>query len=189
MRSIAVFCGSSPGSRPAYAAAAIEVGAYLAERGIDLVYGGGNCGLMGLLAEAALRARGRVTGVIPRPLVEREVAHHGVTSLEIVETMHERKARMAELADAFLVLPGGFGTFDEFCEILTWRQLGFHQKPLGLLNVEEYWDPMLAMFRHACQEGFLRRAHLDLVHCDADLDALLSEMRQDPGGPAVAKWI
>lgn len=189
MRSIAVFCGSSFGTRPAYAEAARETGKHLATQGITLVYGGGNCGLMGVLADATLEAGGRVTGVIPHSLVTREVAHHGVTSLEVVETMHERKARMAELSDAFLVLPGGFGTFDEFCEILTWRQLGFHQKPLGLLNVERYWDPMLAMFQHASAEGFLRPAHLDLVHCDAELPSLLARIRAEPGGDAVSKWV
>lgn len=187
MTSIAVFCGSASGGRPAYVLAARFLGEFLARNGLTLVYGGGNCGLMGECANAALAQGGRVVGVIPQSLVDREVAHHGVTSLEIVTTMHERKARMAELADAFLVMPGGFGTFDEFCEILTWRQLGFHGKPLGLWNVENYWEPMLAMFDHASAEGFLKPAHRALVHCDADLPKLLEQMRREPA-PIGTKW-
>lgn len=190
--SICVFCGSAHGNRPAYAEAARRLGAQLAASGTGLIYGGGRTGLMGLLADSALAAGGKVTGVMPRPLVDKEVAHLGLTSLEVVATMHERKARMAELADAFLVLPGAYGTFDEFCEILTWSQLQFHTKPCGLWNVEGYWDRLAAMFDHAAAEGFLRPQHRALPILDADLDSLLARMqtqkpaldRRDP----MEKW-
>lgn len=189
---ICVFCGSSAGNRPAYAAAARQLGAHLARQGITLVYGGGRTGLMGILADAALGAGGEVIGVMPRPLVDEEVSHNGLTDLRVVATMHERKALMAEIADAFLVLPGAFGTFDEFCEILTWSQLQFHSKPCGLWNVEGYWNPMAAMFDHAAAEGFLRPQHRQLPIFDASLEALLERMRaQQPSlgmRDAKEKW-
>ncbi len=159
MRSVCVFCGSSFGRRQSYADAAAEVGRLLAERDITLVYGGGNVGLMGVTADACLAAGGRVIGVIPQSMVEREIAHLALTHLRIVNSMHERKAMMAELADAFIAMPGGFGTFEELFEILTWRQIRLHEKALGLLNVEGYFDPLLALADHAVNEGFLRAGH------------------------------
>lgn len=158
-RAVAVFCGSSMGVRPVYAEAARETGRALASRGIATIYGGGDVGLMGALADAALDAGGRVVGVIPRSLVEKEVAHRGVSELVVVETMHERKAVIAERADAFLALPGGLGTLDEFCEALTWSQLGIHRKPMGLLNTEGFYDPFLAMMDRMTEQGFIRPEH------------------------------
>ena len=156
---ICVFCGSSPGARPAYTAAAAALATHLAARKIAIVYGGSNVGLMRVLADTALAAGGEVTGVIPRSFIAREVAHHRLSELRVVESMHERKALMAELADAFIALPGGFGTLEEFCEILTWTQLGLQRKPAGLLNVEGYYDHLLKLFDHAVKEQFVKPAH------------------------------
>jgi uncharacterized protein (TIGR00730 family) len=163
IRRICVFCGSSCGTNAAYRRAAEELGQLLAKRNIGLVYGGGCIGLMGALADAALAAGGEVIGVIPDSLLRREVGHRGVTTLHVVETMHQRKALMADLADAFIALPGGYGTLEEFCEIVTWSQLGIQQKPCGLLNVERYWEVLLAMLEHSVSEGFLRPENRDLV--------------------------
>jgi uncharacterized protein (TIGR00730 family) len=149
--------------RAEYVSAAKAMGQALVKRNIGLVYGGGNVGLMGVIADAMLAEGGEVIGVIPQALVAREVAHQNLTEQRIVGTMHERKALMAELSDAFIAMPGGMGTFDEFCEILTWAQLGIHQKPCGVLNVENYFTPLLTMFDHAMQEGFLRAEHRALV--------------------------
>ena len=160
---ICVFCGSSAGVRPDYAEAAEALGHLLASRDIGIVYGGSHRGLMGTLADAALAAGGEVIGVIPRDMVEREVAHTGLSGLRIVESMHERKALMADLADGFIAMPGGFGTLDEFCEILTWAQLGLHAKPCGMLNVAGFFDPLLAAFDHAVAEGFIRPAHRGMM--------------------------
>lgn len=154
-RSICVFCGSRPGARPEYLAQARRLGEVLAERGLRLVYGGSSVGLMAALADAARARGGEVVGVIPRNLVEREIAHLGLTELRVVETMHERKALMAQLSDAFVAMPGGFGTWDELFEIVTWAQLGLHHKPAGLLNVAGYFEPMLEMIRRAVAEGFV----------------------------------
>jgi uncharacterized protein (TIGR00730 family) len=153
---VCVYCGSREGSRPAYAQAARDLGAELARRGLGLVYGGGRIGLMGVLADAVLAAGGTVTGVIPRALVSKEVAHLELKDLRIVGSMHERKALMAELSDAFIALPGGFGTLEEIFEVLTWSQLRLHQKPCGLLNVEGFYDSLLAFLDHAVREDFLR---------------------------------
>jgi uncharacterized protein (TIGR00730 family) len=177
LRRLCVFCGSSLGTRPEYRRVAEEVGIYLAKNRIGLVYGGGNVGLMGVMADAALAACGEVIGVIPEHLMAREVGHRGLTKLHVVQSMHERKARMADLADAFLALPGGFGTFDEFCEVLTWSQLGLHQKPCGLLNVEGYYTPMLEMFDRAMSEGFLRRENRGIVLASDQLGELIENMR------------
>ena len=155
MERICVFCGSSPGARPAFARAAREVGAELARRGIGLVFGGGSVGLMGEVADAVLEAGGEAIGVIPASLVARELAHGGCTEMRVVATMHERKATMVELSSAFVALPGGLGTLDESFEILTWAQLGIHAKPFGLLNVEEYYTPLLAFLDSAVREGFV----------------------------------
>jgi uncharacterized protein (TIGR00730 family) len=172
--SVCVFCGSAFGSRQAYRDAAAETGQELAKRGIRLVYGGGNVGLMGVIADACLATGGEVVGVIPHSMVEREIAHLGLSKLHIVGSMHERKALMAELSDAFIALPGGFGTFDELFEILTWRQIRIHSKPVGLLNVEGYFDPLLAMADHAVQEGFLRAGDRANLICAARIEELLA---------------
>lgn len=176
--SVCVFCGSSAGTKDDYRLAAQEVGATLARQKIQLVYGGGNVGLMGVLADACLAEGGKVVGVIPRALVDKEVAHSGLTQMHIVDSMHTRKATMARLSDAFVALPGGLGTFEEFFEVLTWAQLGFHSKPCGLLNVAGYYDPLLAMFEHTVAEGFVRPAHREMVLVDASLDRLLARMRR-----------
>jgi uncharacterized protein (TIGR00730 family) len=176
VRSLCVFCGSSAGQRPAYAAAARELGGLLAARGIRLIYGGGRVGLMGELADAALRAGGEVVGVIPEGLMRREVGHPGLTSLHIVASMHERKALMADLADGFVALPGGFGTLEEFFEIVTWAQLGIHAKPCGLLDVEDFFQPLLALVEHAMEEGFIRPIHRALVLREQEPAPLLDAM-------------
>jgi uncharacterized protein (TIGR00730 family) len=152
---VCVFCGSAPGARPSYSAAARELGAAFANRGITLVYGGGRLGLMGIVADATLECGGRVVGVIPRMLIERELAHPGLTQQHVVSTMHERKTLMAELSDGFVALPGGMGTFDELVEIVTWAQLGLHEKPVILANVENYFDAMYGMLDYAVQEKFV----------------------------------
>lgn len=176
LRRLCVFCGSSFGARPEYAEAARALGRLLAARGIGIVYGGGNVGLMGAMADAAIEAGGEVTGVIPRALLRYEVGHTGLAALHVVETMHERKAMMADLSDAFVALPGGFGTLEEFAEVLTWSQLGFHPKPCGLLNVARFWDPLLALLEHFETQGFVRPAHRDLVLSDADPASLLAKL-------------
>src|SRR5574343_2021214 len=193
MQNICVFCGSSSGHDEVYRAAATALGELLARRGIGLVYGGGNVGLMGIVADACLSAGGRVTGVIPQALMGKEVAgravdHGGLTRLEVVDSMHTRKARMAELADAFIALPGGFGTFEEFCEILTWGQLGFHEKPMGLLNIQGFYDPLLALFDRAVGEGFLRPQNRAMALASTDIDDLLARMADYQPEP-VSKWL
>jgi len=188
MKRICVFCGSRPGVRPAYRAAAEAVGGLLAERGIELVYGGGNVGLMGIVADACLAAGGRVVGVIPRALLEWEVGHEGLTRLEVVDSMHTRKARMAELADGFIALPGGLGTFEELFEILTWAQLGFHSKPVGLLNVDAYYQPLVQMMERGVSEGFMKAENRGLLLVEDNAHALLRTMgAYHP--PAVGKRI
>ena len=173
---ICVFCGSSLGARTAYADAARELARQLVANNIALVYGGGNVGLMGVLADAMLADAGEVIGVIPQFLVDREVAHTGLTALHVVDSMHERKAIMAEMADAFIALPGGFGTFDEFCEALTWSQIGLQHKPCGLLNVDGYYSPLLEMFERAEQEQFLRPQHRHILLADKDPAALVTKL-------------
>lgn len=187
-RRLCVFCGSARGRRPEYAAAAVALGRLLAARGIGLVYGGGNIGLMGLVADACLTAGGEVTGIIPESLMRKEVGHLALTQLEVVDSMHTRKARMAELADGFVALPGGFGTFEELCEILTWGQLGFHDKPVGLVNVAGYFAPLLALCDQAVAEGFMRPEHRRLLQDAATPEAVLTAMAaHEP--VAVEKWI
>ncbi len=173
MSRVCVFCGSSGGSRPVYAQAARKLGATLAARHLGLVYGGGHIGLMGIVADAVLDAGGEAIGVIPRSMVEKELAHTKLTHLHVVGTMHERKALMADLADAFLALPGGFGTGDEMFEALTWSQLSLHAKPIGLLNVDGYFDPLLAWLDLAVREGFIRTADRHLLQAGNDMDRLL----------------
>ena len=188
MKSLCVFCGSSPGRSAAYVAAAQALGRLLANRGIRLVYGGGRVGLMGAVADAALRAGGRVVGVIPRALMDREVGHGGLSELHVVETMHERKAMMAELADGFLALPGGIGTMEEFFEVWTWSQLGIHRKPIGVLDVDGFFDPLVAFLDQLVREGFLRAEHRSTVLLDTSPELLVERLRTFEA-PAVEKWI
>jgi hypothetical protein len=178
VRRVCVFCGASSGRLPAYGDAARSLGATLAGRGLGLVYGGGRVGLMGAVADAALAAGGEVIGVIPQELVDRELAHGGVTELRVVGSLHERKALMAELSDAFVALPGGFGTLDELMEQLTWSQLGLHDKPVGLFDVEEYWRPLIALSRHATDEGFVRESDLGAIAVGTDADGLLDRLER-----------
>ena len=193
MKRICVFCGSNAGTNPIYRDEAEKLGRLLAARGIELVYGGGNIGLMGAVADACLAAGGTVIGIIPEALMGKEVAgrpvdHRALTRLEVVDSMHTRKARMAELADGFIALPGGFGTFEEFCEVLTWGQLGFHVKPMGLLNVNGFYDPLLALFEQAVGEGFLRQQNRVMALADTDLERLLDAMAAYRPEP-VSKWL
>lgn len=181
MKRVAVFCGSSHGVDRRYADAARELGAELARRGIGLVYGGGNIGLMGVLADAVLEGGGHVLGVIPHALAQRELAHQGVQDLRLVESMHERKAVMADNADAFVAMPGGMGTFDEFFEILTWAQLGFHQKPSGLLNTVGYFEGLIEFLDHSVREGFVREAHRRVIEIDATPAGLLDRLARRVG--------
>jgi len=185
---VCVFCGSARGSSPAYAEAAAELGAALAASGTGLVYGGGDVGLMGIVADATLAAGGEVIGVMPEALVAKEIAHRGLTELRVTSSMHERKALMAELADGFIALPGGLGTFDELCEILTWGQLGLHNKPVVLLDVDGYWGPFSALLDSAVATGFLREIHRGLAHRAASVPAAL-ELLHAPSPPPVHKWI
>lgn len=178
---LCVFLAASHGHRAGYGEAAEAVGRSLARRGMGLVYGGGNVGLMGRMAAAALEAGGEVIGVIPEALLGREVAgipieDLGATRLEVVDSMHTRKARMAELSDGFLALPGGYGTYEELFEVVTWAQLGFHHKPIGLLNVEGYYDPLIALINHTLEEGFIRARNRDLVIDDTDVEALIDRI-------------
>lgn len=188
MRSICVYCGSNAGSKPVYTERAIALGTRIAKEGLALVYGGGNVGLMGVVADAVLEAGGEVIGVIPEQLVNWEVAHKGVTRLEIVANMHERKARMFDLADGFVALPGGFGTLDEMFEMLTWRQLGIADKPCAFLDVDGFYAPLLAMMDRMVEERFLHPdQRRDLWHGDS-IDALMAWMRAYEPAQA-SKWI
>lgn len=173
---ICVFCGSATGTDPVFVAAARALGQGLAERNLELVYGGGRVGLMGQLADAALAAGGRVHGVIPQRLRDLEVAHEGLTELFVVDTMHARKAMMARLADAFIALPGGFGTLEEMFEIVTWAQIGYHHKPIGILDVAGYYAPLLQFIDHAEAAGFIRPAYRPILQHADDLDALLHQL-------------
>jgi uncharacterized protein (TIGR00730 family) len=187
MATLCVFCGSR-GGRPVYAEAARQLGTALVACGMDLVYGGGHVGLMGVVADAVLAAGGRAVGVIVQSLVDRELAHTGLTELLVVETMHQRKAQMAERADAFVALPGGYGTGDELFEILTWAQLGFHARLIGLLNTAGYFDPLLAWLDHMVREDVLRPNHRELVLVADDADRLLERLRQFKPRPTEPKW-
>jgi len=188
VKAITVFCGSSAGRDPGFAAAARSFGALLARERITLVYGGGHVGLMGVLADAALGAGGRAVGVIPRALWDREVGHRGLTELHVVETMHERKAMMASLADAFVALPGGLGTLEEIFEVWTWGQLGIHAKPCGFLDVAGYYAPLLAFLDQAVARGLVRREHRAMAIVDDDGETLLRRLGEyEP--PRVAKWV
>ena len=177
LSSVCVYCGSSPGVDPGFRSAAASLGRLLARRGLRLVYGGGHVGLMGVVADAALGEGGEVHGVITRALEQKEIAHRGLTMLTVVETMHERKAAMADMADGFLMLPGGFGTLDEFFEAVTWTQLGVHAKPCGALNVNGFFDPLLALLARAAEQRFLIPEHRDLVIVEADPAMMIDRLR------------
>jgi hypothetical protein len=188
MRRICVFAGSSPGGRPGYRTAAEKLGQTLAARGVGLVYGGARVGLMGTLADAVLAAGGQVIGVIPEALVAKEVAHNGLTELRVVFSMHERKAAMADLADGFIAIPGGWGTLEEFFEVLTWGQLGLHQKPCGLLNVENYFGGLLSFADHMVDEGFVRRENGAMISVSSNPSGLI-DMLVAYTPRTVEKWI
>lgn len=188
MARICVFTGSASGHDPRFAQGARDFGAALARRGHGLVYGGGRVGLMGLVASAVLEGGGEVLGVIPRFMEAREVAHPGLTRLEWVDSMHARKARMAELADGFVALPGGWGTLDELFEILTWAQLGLHRKPVALLNLAGFYDPLLAHLAGASAAGFVRAGHGDLLRVAAEPEALWPHLEGGPGAEPLPKW-
>lgn len=188
MNRICVFCGSSPGRNGAYRDAAEALGRLLAREGIGLVYGGASVGLMGAVADAALAGGGEVIGVIPRALKAKEIAHGGLSALHVVETMHERKALMVELADGFMALPGGMGTFDEFFEVVTWAQLGIHAKPVGLLNVAGYYDRLAAFLDHTVAEGFVWGDHREMIAVEESPEALLERFRARRA-PVAEKWL
>ena len=179
--SLCVYCGSRPGTNPAFAQTARAVGNWIGRHGGQLVYGGGHNGLMGQVADATLAAGGRVVGIIPKALVEREWAHKGCSELHVVDTMHERKRMMAERSDAFLALPGGIGTFEEFFEVWTWRQLGYHDKPVGLLNVDGYYDGLLEFMRTGVEQQFMGPWQMELIRIGADWQRLLPELVQAGG--------
>jgi uncharacterized protein (TIGR00730 family) len=187
MKRVAVYCGSSHGVRPTYSLAAQAMGRALAKRGLGLVYGGGRVGLMGVLADAALDAGGTVHGVIPEALDGAELAHYGLTELSVVKSMHERKARMADEAAAFVAMPGGFGTLDELFEVLTWAQLGFHRKPVGLLDVDGFFAPLLAMADAMVGEGFVRAEHRAMIRVAPDPEGLLDALALSLP-PVPVKW-
>ena len=188
MKRVCVFCGSSEGSRPAYVEAARRMGEEISRRGLGLVYGGGKVGLMGAVADAALAAGGEVVGVMPDALVSKEIGHEGLTELHVVGSMHERKKLMADLSDGFVTLPGGYGTLEEFLEVLSWAQLSIHEKPCALLDVAGYWQPLISLFDRTVAEGFVCPDHRSLVLTGEDPGNLLDLMeRHEP--PAAKKWI
>ena len=187
MKAVCVYCGSATGARPVYAEAAKAFGRALVDNNLALVYGGGRVGLMGLIADEVLAAGGRAVGVIPELLVAKEVGHTDLTELHVVPDMHERKKMMADLSDAFVAMPGGVGTFEEFFEVYTWAQLGYHQKPVGLLDVNGYYDPLMAMLRHTVAEGFMRASLLDMIQVEAEPDAMIARLKNYTP-PANDKW-
>lgn len=188
MKAICVFCGSNPGNHEDYGQAAQVLGTTIAKRGLTLVYGGAEVGLMGITANAALEAGGEVIGIIPQALMDKEIGHKGLTRLEAVGSMHERKARMAELSDGFVNLPGGTGTLEEMFEVWTWGQLGFHTKPIGILNVRGFYDPLMAFLDHQRDEGFVKQGLRDTLLVDKNADGLLDQM-DNYVAPVVQKWV
>lgn len=188
VRSVCVFCGASIGANPAYRVAAVALGEAIARRGLRLVYGGGAVGLMGVVADAAMAAGGEVVGIIPQSLLDAEVGHKGLGRLEVVDGMHARKARMAELSDAFIALPGGLGTLEELFEVWTWGQLGYHAKPLGLLDVNGFYTKLGDFLDHIVEEGFVRPQHRAMLLLEQEADALLDGMEQFVA-PVVPKWV
>lgn len=188
LKSVCVFCGANAGTVPAYTEAAVALGRALAERNLTLVYGGGAVGLMGIVADAALAAGGEVIGIIPQSLMDKEIGHKSLTRLEVVDGMHARKARMAELSDAFIALPGGLGTLEELFEVWTWGQLGYHGKPLGLLEVNGFYSKLTAFLDHIVGEGFVRAPHRDMLQVSESPDSLLDAL--DHWQPTVTpKWV
>src|ERR1051326_9156306 len=185
---LCIFCGSAVGARASYTEAAPHLGTLMARRGIGLVYGGGNVGLMGVIGDAVMSAGGSAIGVMPRNLIAREIGHAGITELRVVDTMHQRKALMADLSSAFIALPGGYGTFDEFFEVVTWTQLGLHRKGCGLLNIDGYYDPFVAMLDRAVAEGFIKPENRALVLDDASPERLLDRVLAFHP-PATEKWL
>lgn len=185
---VCVFCGSNPGTDPAFVKAAADTGRFLASNGVGLVFGGGRVGLMGKIADTVMEEGGSVVGIIPRSLAEKEVAHEHLSELHIVSSMHERKAMMAEMSDGFIAMPGGFGTFEEICEMITWTQLGFQIKPCGILNVNGYYDDLISLFDNATQKEFIRPEHRDLVLVGETIEELFAAMTKfEP--PGLDKWI
>jgi uncharacterized protein (TIGR00730 family) len=178
IKSVCVYCGSAPGAKPVYAEAAKAFGRALVEADMSLVYGGGRVGLMGLIADEVLAHGGRAVGVIPELLLNKEVGHTDLTELHVVPDMHERKKKMADLSDAFVAMPGGVGTFEELFEVYTWAQLGYHQKPVALLDVDGYYDPLLAMLRHTVEEGFMREAYLNILQVAREPDEMIEKLRR-----------
>ncbi|MEQ9423135.1 MAG: TIGR00730 family Rossman fold protein [Cyclobacteriaceae bacterium] len=176
MKSICVFCGSSKGTNPIFEEKAVELGSDLASRKINLVYGGGKVGLMGAIADACMRHGGNVTGIIPKFLAKKEIAHDGITKMIVVESMHQRKLKMSQLADGFIMMPGGYGTLEEFCEILTWIQLNLVSKPLGILNVDGYYNPLLKQFEVMAENGLLKKSNLEFFVSATDVSQLLDKM-------------
>jgi len=188
IKRVCVFCGSAAGNRQSYQRAAIEIGTALVRHNFELIYGGGHVGLMGRVADSVLLNGGRAIGVMPEHLVAKEIAHKGLTELRVVASMHERKALMEQLSDAFVALPGGYGTFEEFCEMLTWGQLGLHRKPCGLLNVDGFYDPLIDLFERAVSEGFIHAEHRRLVLDDSDSNRLIERLREYTP-PSLTKWL
>lgn len=188
IKRLCVYCGSSPGKKPEYGAAARRLGSIMVSKNIGLVYGGASVGVMGEIADSVIKEGGEVIGVIPQSLLEKEVAHTGLSDLRVVDSMHERKALMAELSDGFIALPGGLGTIEEFFEVMTWAQLGMHQKPCGLLNVCQYYQKLIDFLNHAVTERFLKKVHRSLVLVEESPDALLQKFEAYET-PEVAKWI
>jgi uncharacterized protein (TIGR00730 family) len=189
LRRICVFCGSSMGNREEYRRSAEQLARILVREQLDLVYGGGGVGLMGVLADETLSLGGKVYGVLTEALLTREVGHAGLTELQIVPTMHERKFRMSELADGFIALPGGFGTFEELFEVITWAQLGLHSKPVGLLNVSGYFQPLIDLLDHAVSEGFIPLTHRDLLLTASEPHDLVQLLMHSAPQPALDKWV
>ena len=188
MKRVCVYCGSSVGNQPVYRDVAVTLGSLLAKRGIGLVYGGGHVGLMGVIADACLAAGGEVIGVIPQSLADREIAHAGLTDLRVVDSMHTRKAMMADLSDAFIAMPGGVGTFEEFFEAITWTQLGLHRKPCGLLNAGGFYTPLVAFIDQAVSEGFIKPVHRSMMVVDDNPERLIDTLSTIKL-PDVPKWI
>lgn len=188
MKSICVFCGSNPGANPVFMETAEKLGLFLVEKNVGLVYGGGRVGLMGKIADTVMANGGNVIGIIPKSLSDKEVAHQGLNELHIVDSMHTRKAMMADFSDGFIALPGGFGTFEELCEIITWAQLGFHAKPCGLLNIEGYYDPLVKLFDTATKERFVRPEHRKLVLIENEIERLF-ELMVNFKSPDIKKWL
>jgi uncharacterized protein (TIGR00730 family) len=188
IRSLCVFCGSSPGTKPEYVQTAESLGRLLAERNIELIFGGGSVGMMGAVARATLAAGGKATGVIPRALLRKEIAQSGLSHMHVVESMHERKALMAKLSDGFVALPGGYGTLEEFFEVLTWAQLGFHHKPVALLDVAGFYAPMITLLEHMITEGFVRPNQLGLIITETNAEKLIARL-ENYEAPETEPWI